>query len=95
VKKPQEFYCPWQGTPLWKKLRKQFSMTRLKSFRFLWIEVVPKFTPRRARKQPPTHPYTPVNTPTINWYASFRERALPREDVSIDSIDKSPIEVKD
>jgi hypothetical protein len=66
----------------------------LKGFRFLRIEVVTKFTPCRAGKQPPTHPYPPVNTPTIDCHAGFRKRALPRENMSIDCIDKCPIKVK-
>jgi len=56
--------------------------------------LAPEFASDGPSEDAATHPDAAMNAPTIDSHTRLSQGALPREDVCIDSVDKSSVKIK-
>ena len=95
AKKFYQFHRACQRTPVWKHLKKQFSMPLLQVFRFLRAEIAVQFASRCPRKEAAAHSNAAMNAPAVNWHVSFRKRLLPGKHMSIHRINQRTVKIND
>jgi hypothetical protein len=90
----QELHSSGQGSALWQELAKQLPMPLLQSLRLIRCDFAADLFGHSASEQAPTHSDAPVNAPPIDGQSGFRQRSLPGEDVGINGINESSIEIE-
>ena len=91
----QQFDGPGQGAAFGQELPEQFAVALQENFLLCGIDLAPEFACGRARSQAAAHADAPMDAPSIDREAAFRERPLPGEHVRVNRVDQRAVEIED
>ena len=91
----QQLDRPGQRTAFGQELPEQFAVALEQRFLFRGSDLAPELAGGRARGEAAAHADAPMDAPSVDGKADFRERALPGEHVRVNRVDQRAVEVED